>query len=161
MHNSQKCWHLMYCQIQGRASTVKFLTPCLSKGIGKNNRFFYQRVRLCCPKQPVFGTKVKISNQSFFLINSSQKSSFVPPIWSKSWSLPVSRFYLCPTKSNKQDQKIHIFSKAVLPLSAKFQQKRPETPIFHQSGSTFVHQIYGKLPVLGHFCSIRYNYDTT
>ena len=29
---------------QGRASTVKYLTPCLSEGIGKNNRFFYDTV---------------------------------------------------------------------------------------------------------------------
>ena len=26
---------------QGQVSTVKYLTPCLSEGIGKNNRFFY------------------------------------------------------------------------------------------------------------------------
>ena len=74
---SRTCIYVSYPPgVQGRASTVKYLTLFLFKGIGKNNRFFIHTVRLSCPKQPVFGTKVKFSNQSSFPINFSKDSSF-------------------------------------------------------------------------------------
>ena len=43
-HLSQKAKFVGGGRAQGWASTVKYLTPCLSEGIGKNNRFFYETV---------------------------------------------------------------------------------------------------------------------
>ena len=117
-----------FCESQGWASTIKYLNPCLSKGIGKNNRFVFITSHnvTFMPKTTSSRTKVKIYYQIFLLhqfVTNIRLSNL--PYNQHPKVLSVSCFYLFPLNLSTKDQCLHLktFMQVVLPLPVKFTEK--------------------------------------
>lgn len=113
------------------------LTPCLFKGIGKNNLAYYHTVWHSCPKQQVLGERWNIIISFPFCSTLSQNYSFLT-----SYLIKIVQF-ICKLdphfsfKFKHKDQLLKFLSKRFHPCPPNNLDRRPGFQTFHERSYQF------------------------